>query len=629
MEEEKKIGRPKTKVAPTKKRPRGRPRKTEAVEPKEKRPRGRPRKESPEQENAVKRARGRPRKYPKKDESAEKRPRGRPRKTDKVEPSVKRPRGRPRKEVVTADKVVAEGLHPYINAEPKYIETFEPSVETAPPLVLREGVETASEAVIKHGHPFSEADFESAEVEVPEKATLAPAVDFENEELEDMLEGIEPLESSPDLAQNSLDKSQATDLLSASPTGASDVFEASDIQTTGSAVDSEQNTANIDVRGDVTQDADDESLEPGEGYRRLKERAASIILNKAQVKPAKHMADNILHEDRPLPPIIATPPLVKMNISTPKTPLKKAEKPVNKMILKANPMPNMVIVITGATSGMGFAMAKKLAGLGHIVLAIGRKPGLCRDARDEILDEYPDANIHYLVADLSLMSQVRILAEEIREKVFSLRRECIDCIIHNAAEDLEEHKLTYENREYMWATNYLSVVLLTRLLQPLLDASRNAKVITMTTRRASRKTKINWKYLRDRSGKFVSKIYEQTKLADLMFALEYDHQYADRDDIHAYCVDPGNVNTTLRTRNASGIRRCHFDFWRKKGKPIEDGIKTAIYLTLAKTLPSHTVLYRNMSAVEPSKFALAQDNRTALMRVTEMELRDDSDLKIK
>ena len=367
----------------------------------------------------------------------------------------------------------------------------------------------------------------------------------------------------------------------------------------------------------------DEDLQKGESYLKLQHKTAGIINSNvlSPLVPAKHLSENML-DTQPTPPAITTPPLVKMNISRPKTPVRAPEKAQEKITRKASPMPNQVIVVTGATNGMGFAMTKQLALAGHIVIAVGRKPGLSRDALNEILDEYPDANVHYLIADLSLMSQVRILADEIKEKVASLGRECVDVLIHNAAEDLEEHKITYENHEYMWATNYLSVVLLTELLQPLLDRSRNAKVITFTTKRAARSTKLNWKYLRDRSGKFVNKIYEQTKLADLMFALEYDHKHADRDDIHAYSVDPGNVNTTLRTRNASGIRHWHFNFWRKKGKTVEEGIKTAVYLALSTNLPSHTVLYRDMKPIEPSKFALDHENREALARLTAIELRD-------
>ena len=154
-------------------------------------------------------------------------------------------------------------------------------------------------------------------------------------------------------------------------------------------------------------------------------------------------------------------------------------------------------------------------------------------------------------------------------------------LIHNAGLDSQTRKITYENREAMWATNYLSVVLLTQCLQPMLDCSHDARVITFTTSRAAHKTKLNWKAISQKNDKLIKKVYNQTKLADLMFALEYDHRNADRDDLHAYCVDPGNVNTTLRTKNASGLRKFFFNIWRKHGKTVEQGIETAIYLAIA------------------------------------------------
>ena len=364
-----------------------------------------------------------------------------------------------------------------------------------------------------------------------------------------------------------------------------------------------------------------EDLQKGESYLKFKTKVAGIIESRVlePLIPAKHLKETII-EPQPKP-VIITPPLAnKLNISRPKTPQTFAPKRNKKTCEKARLMPNKVIVITGATSGMGFAMAKNLSALGHIVIGVGRKPGLCRDALNEIRDAYPEANIHFLVADLSLMSQVKILADEIATKVASLGRGCVDVLIHNAGLDSQTRKITYENREAMWATNYLSVVLLTQCLQPMLDCSHDARVITFTTSRAAHKTKLNWKAISQKNDKLIKKVYNQTKLADLMFALEYDHRNADRDDLHAYCVDPGNVNTTLRTKNASGLRKFFFNIWRKHGKTVEQGIETAIYLAIAEQLPKNVVFYANKKPCDPSKFALDQNNRMALWRVTEREL---------
>ncbi len=385
----------------------------------------------------------------------------------------------------------------------------------------------------------------------------------------------------------------------------------------------QKNTENLQNFTKIDFNDEKENHKEGDtqGYLKLKAKVANIIDSGelAPIIPAKHLKENLL--EKPEQPAIITPPLQnKLNISRSRTPQSFAPKMVRRSFEKAPEMPNKVIVITGATSGMGLAMAKNLAGLGHIVIGIGRRSGTCRDARNEILDEYPNANIYYVVADLSLMSQVKIVADEIATKVASLNRECVDVLIHNAGVDTENFKLTYENREYMWATNYLSCVMLTNCLQPMLDRARDARVITFTTSKASRKTKLNWKEISAKNPKFTPKMYLQTKLADLMFALEYDHRNADRTDLHAYCVDPGTVNTTLRTKYTSGLRKFVFNMSRKHGKTVEQGIETAIYLTLAQKLPQNVVFYANKKPVNPSKFALDSSNRTALWRITERDL---------
>lgn len=370
---------------------------------------------------------------------------------------------------------------------------------------------------------------------------------------------------------------------------------------------------------------EDDDLQKGESYLKLKNKTAGIINSRVlePIVPAKHINENVLPEPESEPePAILTPPLAKMNISRSKTPLKKNIAPNPAKKAKANPMPNKVIVVTGATNGMGFAMARNLAALGHIVIAVGRKPSLCRDCRNEILEAFPEANIHYLVADLSIMGQVKILAEEIENKVVALNRECIDVLIHNACTDLGEKKITYENNDYVWATNYLSAVLLTRKVQHLLDASRDARVITFTTSKAAHRTKIDWRNFHSRNTK-PDKIYEQTKLADLMWALEYDHKNAENQTLHAYCVDPGNVNTTLHTQNASGWRRIKNNFKRKHAKSVDEAIETAVYLTLAQNLPTNVVFYANKKPADPSKFALDYNNRQALWRATDMDLRNE------
>ena len=90
------------------------------------------------------------------------------------------------------------------------------------------------------------------------------------------------------------------------------------------------------------------------------------------------------------------------------------------------------IVVTGATSGIGRAAVRELAGRGAWVLGVGRSPERCREARDAILAEHPDARLAFAVADLSSLRQVRKLACEIRERVLAEGGGKIDVLINNA-----------------------------------------------------------------------------------------------------------------------------------------------------------------------------------------------------
>ena len=560
-------------------------RKTASTESAEKRPRGRPRIEKEPKEV---RPRGRPRTRPI-IENAEKRPRGRPRKdgtpinSERPEPTVVRPRGRPRKDGTPINSARAvEVKEPKKRGRPAKQKTENEFAEIPALPSENQITSTVSSEIVENVVPVAEnSAIQNENIEPINEISQAENIEQENYDFADTQADIE----------NSDEYSQNT---------------------------SEQ------VISDA--ESEDDELQKGESYKKLQLATKGIIsakINKTErVQPAKHSSVDILERKKEIAPIVSNAPLMKMNISRPRTPMKEQVTRAPRSTKKASPMPNKVVVVTGATSGMGLATAKSLAGLGHIVIGIGRKPSLCRDAIREILDEYPDANIHYLVADLSLMSQVKVLADEIKEKIESLNRECIDVLIHNAGANLESYQLTYENREYMWATNYLSAVLLTRELQPLLDRSLDARVITFTTTYASHHEKINWKQLRDRSGKFVSKIYEQTKLADLMFALEYDHENANQEGLHAYCVDPGTVNTGLNTKNASGIKRAYNAMKSRKGKSIEQGIETVVYLATAENLPANVVFYADKKPQEPSKFALDAENRVALKRITQADLRD-------
>jgi NAD(P)-dependent dehydrogenase (short-subunit alcohol dehydrogenase family) len=133
-------------------------------------------------------------------------------------------------------------------------------------------------------------------------------------------------------------------------------------------------------------------------------------------------------------------------------------------------------VVTGATSGLGQVVARQLAGLGARVILVGRSQDKLEAAITEIKDATGNPEVRGEQADLSLMSEVRSLAERLLEREPSLH-----ILVNNAAVLPTEKTLTEEGFETAFATDLLSPWLLTRLLIPRLRESAPARIINVSS----------------------------------------------------------------------------------------------------------------------------------------------------
>ena len=548
-----------------------------------------------------KKGRGRPRKYPI-DEVKEKRPRGRPKK--EVDPSLvveKRPRGRPRKEI---DPSIVVEKRP--RGRPRKDGS----------LPINENKEKRQEEKLTFQNLQQNTATISTETEI-----LSQKLEFldltENDEI------IEPEYTNDKVEEAEIIQNQEQEQ---QPIAGSELIS----QTNENELEAQNDITPVDIDEAVdfmNFDISDADLDNEDTPKRKALELKTALLNKKKILPAKKLKSEDVSPKEPIqenisinkPKIETKPNISKSHLPVKEEDLEFKPKPIQKTTYSAN---SKVVVITGATSGMGLQMAKNLTALGQVVIAVGKRPSLCRDARNEILAEYPEGKLHFLVADLSLMGQVRILADEIKDKLVEIGRDAVDVLIHNAAVNTNINKITYENNESMWATNYLSVFLLTQLLQPLLDRSKDARVITVTNSKTY-KTKLDWEDIRGVTKKSNEAVYNQTKLADLMFAIEYDHRFSSRNDLHAYCVDPGIVSTDHDIKNMSGFKAWQFRRLKQKGKTIEQGIETTMYLVLAEKLPKNVVFYANKKPAEPSKYALDPRNRSALWRYSELALKNN------
>ena len=135
-----------------------------------------------------------------------------------------------------------------------------------------------------------------------------------------------------------------------------------------------------------------------------------------------------------------------------------------------------VVVVTGASSGLGKAAAVSLARLGASVHVVVRDLAKGRDAVSEIRGEVPGAEVALHRCDVSDLSSVRAFAAALRRSV-----ERVDVLVHNAGTMPPERSETSDRHEVAYATHVLGPVLLTELLRPVLAAAGTSRVVVVSS----------------------------------------------------------------------------------------------------------------------------------------------------
>ena len=134
------------------------------------------------------------------------------------------------------------------------------------------------------------------------------------------------------------------------------------------------------------------------------------------------------------------------------------------------------VVVTGATSGLGQAAALQLAGLGARVILVGRNPDKAEDTRRAITAATGNGNVAIALADLSLLADVRKLAQRLLAD-----EPRIHVLVNNAGVLLNQRTTTAEGNESTLATNLLAPYLLTQTLLPRLRESAPSRIINVSS----------------------------------------------------------------------------------------------------------------------------------------------------
>ena len=131
-------------------------------------------------------------------------------------------------------------------------------------------------------------------------------------------------------------------------------------------------------------------------------------------------------------------------------------------------MDGKVVLVTGATSGLGLAAAEGFARLGATVWLVVRSPERGEQARARIVERSGNGDVHVGVCDLSELESVRQFAGRFGDQAARL-----DVLVNNAGVMTEERAVSADGIELTLATNVVGPFLLTNLLIPLLQRERS------------------------------------------------------------------------------------------------------------------------------------------------------------
>jgi NAD(P)-dependent dehydrogenase (short-subunit alcohol dehydrogenase family) len=177
------------------------------------------------------------------------------------------------------------------------------------------------------------------------------------------------------------------------------------------------------------------------------------------------------------------------------------------------PLDRQTILVTGATDGLGRALARELAAAGATVLLHGRSKQRLEDTRRELTEATGNDRLRTYLADFASLEQVRRLAREVAGD-----QERLDALVNNAGiAGAGPRQESADGIELRFAVNYLAPFLLTELLLPLLRRSAPSRIVNVAS---VGQIPIDFDDVMLKRGYEPLRAYRQSKLAQVMFTFE-------------------------------------------------------------------------------------------------------------
>jgi NAD(P)-dependent dehydrogenase (short-subunit alcohol dehydrogenase family) len=258
-------------------------------------------------------------------------------------------------------------------------------------------------------------------------------------------------------------------------------------------------------------------------------------------------------------------------------------------------MKGKVVVITGATSGIGLVAAEKLAGMGARIVQVARDRQRGEAAMARLGQIAPGIAHTIYYADLSRLREMKHVASEIAQA-----EPRIDVLINNAGAMFGTRELTEDGLERTFALNHLSYFVMTQGLEKRLANSAPARVVNtasdahtsgsvdfddLQSKKAYRFNFVDWM----RYGGPAFKVYARSKLMNILYTRELARQLAGT-GVTANSLHPGFVSTRFGDQTG-GLISFGIGIAKRFALTPEQGAETLVYLASSPDVATVTGEY--------------------------------------
>ena len=228
------------------------------------------------------------------------------------------------------------------------------------------------------------------------------------------------------------------------------------------------------------------------------------------------------------------------------------------------------IIITGATDGIGLAAAKSIASKGYKIGLVGRNPDKGKKAIDEIIAHSGNKNLDFFECDLSLVKNVKTLADQIKQQYSN-----IDVLLNNAGGANKTKNITSEGLEKTFSTNQMNYFVLSTELLNIISDSDDGRIVNVASN-AHIGAEVDYANINCEKSFSAWTSYCVSKLMNIMFTYQLASM---QDKVSVNVLHPGFVDTNI-AGNEGNLIKYIVKFGAKMfARTVDNGADSSIYLS--------------------------------------------------